>query len=281
MPGDFDISLSDLTPRGYTRYALSVLGRLVRAVLVLGALGTATAIAFGAGRFIGSIVLVGGLGLVGAGTAWLPRAAHRAFRRGDFDRAALYYGVLRWLVFDPAARESVEVSRAAADLARLRTEPGAGRLDRVRSDELSDAATAAWLNNRAYALARGDVDARRALELVDRAIASRPDVPGFRHTRGLALLVLGRVEAAIRELDAVWGAFDGADAAPVLEAERCYDLGCAWEKKSHGDYARDYFERSQRAAPESVWAERATEKLRGTATDHAVRQTGVALPEGI
>lgn len=258
-----------------------MLGRIVRACVVLGALGGASIAAFQVGRFAGSVVLVGGLVGVGAATAWLPRAAHRAFARGDFDRAGLLYGILRWIVVDPAARESVEVSRAAADLARLRTEPGSQRLEVVDADALGDAATAAWLNNRAYALARSGGDARSALALVDRALTSRPDVPGFRHTRGLVLLELGRTEEAIRELDAVWGALRGTDAAPVLEAERCFDLGLAWERKSHNDYARDYFERCQRAAPESVWAERATEKLRGHTTDQIVRQTGVALPEGM
>ena len=48
-----------------------------------------------------------------------------------------------------------------------------------------------------------------------------------------------------------------------LEAERCYDLGMAWRHKGEGDYARDYFERAQRAAPESRWAARAGRHLDG------------------
>ena len=64
-----------------------------------------------------------------------------------------------------------------------------------------------------------------------------------------------------RELDAVWSTLDGADPPPLLEAERCFDLATAWSRKGEREYARDYLERTHRAAPESPWAARAAEQL--------------------
>ena len=126
---------------------------------------------------------------------------------------------------------------------------------------LGESARAAWLNNRAYALARSGGDGAQALADIEEAIALRPDLSGFRHTRGLALLAIGRIDDAIRELDAVW--LKGAgQTSPLLESERCYDLGLAWHKKGERDYAADYFDRSRRAAPDSVWAARALAELR-------------------
>ena len=52
------------------------------------------------------------------------------------------------------------------------------------------------------------------------------------------------------------------DTSPLLESERCYDLGLAWHKKGERDYAADYFDRARRAAPDSVWASRALAELR-------------------
>jgi hypothetical protein len=82
-------------------------------------------------------------------------------------------------------------------------------------------------------------------------MALRPDLSDFRHTRGLVLLGLGRLDEALRELDAVWQRRVSDNTSPLLEAERCYDLGSAWLKKG------DYFDRARRAAPDSPWAARA------------------------
>lgn len=242
---------------------------------MLAALIGATYVAAGVSRFATSMTVIAGLALIGAVAVWLPRAAHKAFVRGDHARAALWYQVLRALSLDGEARASIAVSLAACDLGRERYDRALARLGRVDTDALSEATECALLNNRAYALARSGGDAGAALVASERAVALRPHVPGFRHTRGLALLALGRVDDAIRELDAVWDALDGDDPPPLLEAERCCDLAAAWARKGERDYARDYLERAQRAAPASPWAARAAAEL-GETRDRA---SSVALPE--
>jgi tetratricopeptide (TPR) repeat protein len=201
--------------------------------------------------------------LLGAATVWrwLPRAAHRRFRRGDYRRAALYYRLLRGLRLSRETRAGIDVSLAACALAREEWERASALLERIDPEPLSSAARAAWLNNRGYALARGGGDCAAALHLADQALALRPDVAGFRHTRGLALLGLGRVDEAVRELDSMWGDIAGDEQRALLEAERCFDLGRAWRRKGEIDYARDYFERARRAAPGSRWSERAQGRL--------------------
>jgi len=136
-------------------------------------------------------------------------------------------------------------------------------LERIDPTRLRESARAAWHNNRAYALARSGGDPAQALADSDAAVALRPDLSGFRHTRGLVLLALDRVDEAIRELDAVWRRGAGED-APLLEAERCHDIGLAWSRKGEPDYAADYFERARRAAPGSLWSARAAAHLAPT-----------------
>lgn len=233
----------------------------MRALLVLGLAAASIYAAAAWGR--GAALLAGGIWLVGLGfvLVWLPRAAHRAFEAGNFGRAMLLYRILRRFLFDPGARASVDVSRAACALARGDCPAALRILDRIATDDLNEAARAAWLNNRAYALARNGDDCSAALEHSDESIALRPDVAGFRHTRGLALLGLGRIDEAIRELDGLWSDLAGDETVSLLEAERCYDLAVAWTKKGEHDYAIDYFERARRAAPDSSWATRAAEEL--------------------
>jgi tetratricopeptide (TPR) repeat protein len=240
---------------------------LVRRALRYGIvfLGAAAAVWLAAhvGRAAALVTLGAVLLSLGGVLVWMPRAAHRAFRRGDVARAEFLYRVLRFTIFDPDARASVFISLAACALARERHELALEVLRRVQVSDLSEAARAAWFNNQAYALARSEADPSQALESAERALMLRPQVAGFRHTRGIALIGLGRLDEAIRELDAVWTEKDqGADEPPPLfEAERCYDLGVAWRRKGEAEYARDYFERAQRAAPNSVWAQRAVKAL--------------------
>jgi len=240
-----------------------VVARLLRSVIVLAVACTTVYIASLFGR--GPAVLTGvvcGL-LIGAAWWWLPRAAHKRFGRGDYTRAALYYRVLRATRIDAAVRASVDVSLAACALSRDDWARALQILDALDPEALGDSARAAWLNNRAYALARSGDDMAAALACSEEAIALRPDVAGFRHTRGVALLGLGRTDEAIRELDSLWKEHAGGEIKPLLEAERCYDLGIAWRDKGESDYAKDYFERARRAAPESRWAELAKEHLDG------------------
>lgn len=238
-----------------------MLGRGLRNLLVLVA---AAAVIYGASLFgrvagiLAALAVLIGFGMV---LFWLPRAAHKAFRRGNYPRARLIYRVLRRCYVSLAARAAVDVSIAACEIARTRFDEALRWLNRVDHDSLSDAARAAWHNNHAYALARGGTDPEQALTSIEEAIALRPDVGGFRHTRGVVLLALGRTDEAIRVLDELWTELAGNEKVALLEAERCYDLGRAWNSKGEHDYAVDYFERARRAAPDSTWAIRASEHL--------------------
>lgn len=210
--------------------------------------------------FGGGPALAAGLGLLlaaGLGLVVGPRLAHRWFRGGRFTRAQLAYRALGWLRIDREARAALEVSAAACLLGRQRHPDGLRRLERIDEASLGETTRAVWLNNRAYALARTGGDLHRALADIDRAMALRPDLSDFRHTRGLVLLGLGRLDEALRELDAVWQRRASEDPSPLLEAERCYDLGAAWLRKGDPAYAADYFDRARRAAPDSPWAARA------------------------
>jgi predicted Zn-dependent protease len=191
----------------------------------------------------------------------LPRAAHRAFRAGDYGRAGGLYAILAAIRLDPAARAAARVSRAACRVGR---EDWSGALDALAGQAaagLPEPVRAAWLNNRAYAVVRSGGSPAEALALADGAVALRPDVPGFRHTRAIALLACGRVDEAIRELDEVWRRGDERAPQPLLEAERCYDLGLAWDRKGEAAHAADYFDRARRVAPGSPWAARAAARL--------------------
>jgi tetratricopeptide (TPR) repeat protein len=230
------------------------LGRAV-SLLALAAL----ALAIGAlwGRPSGLAAGAGATALAFLIWVYLPRAAHRAFRRGLLSRASRLYRLQRALRLDRRARAQLDVSLAACAVARSEFEVALARLDLARPDDLGDAGRAAWLNNRAYARARRSFELDTALVDIDAALSLRPDVAGFRHTRGVVLLGLGRLEEAIRELDAAWRQRAEGDDAPAEEAERCYDLGVAWASKGERDYAADYFARARLAAPESTWARRA------------------------
>jgi tetratricopeptide (TPR) repeat protein len=190
-----------------------------------------------------------------------PRLAHAAFERGEFGRAEVYYRIVRFFVAAPESRGAIDVSLAGCRLARADWQGALTDLDDVTPDVLGPAARAAWYNNRAYALARGGASASDALAAIDEAVRLRPDVAGFRHTRGVALLALGRTDEAIAELDAVWHELAGEGAPSLLEAERCYDLGTAWAKKGEKDYAKDYFVRAVQIAPRSDWGARAQAAL--------------------
>ncbi len=94
--------------------------------------------------------------------------------------------------------------------------------------------------------------------MVEQAIALRPQVAGFRHTRGILLLDMGRLDEAGRDLEATWRESDGSD---LLESERCFDLGRLWTARGQAEYAVDYYERAWRASPDSSWAEAARPHL--------------------
>jgi tetratricopeptide (TPR) repeat protein len=193
-----------------------------------------------------------------------PRLAHAAFERGEFARAEIYYRVIRFFVAKPMSRGAIDVSLAGCRLARADWDGALEDLADVEPVALGLAARAAWYNNRAYALARGGesgAGGQDALDAIDEAMRLRPDIAGFRHTRGVVLLALGRVDEAIAELDAIWLELAGEGAPPLLEAERCYDLGVAWSKKGEADYARDYFQRALSVAPRSPWGAKAAAAL--------------------
>jgi predicted Zn-dependent protease len=213
-----------------------------------------------AGGAVGAGVAVAAVALVGLIYIWLPRAAHRAFRDGDFDRARRLYWLVGVLRLSAAAVQAAQLSRTACDLALGRYPTALVGLERIGESTLDESGRAVWHNNLAYALARMGTRPDDALSSASAALELRPQVAGFRHTRGVVLLAAGKVDEAIRELDAVWTTGD-AEATGLLEAERCVDLGRAWLAKGEIEYALDYFVRARRAAPDTSWAEKAQEHL--------------------
>lgn len=237
-----------------------MLKRLIRIAVVAG-IGVAL-ITIGksqAGRAGVGIALLAWLVLLGILFVMLPRAAHRAFEQGRFERARILYTIVRATVVDRDARGAIDVSLGGCWLARGDWDGALAHLGRIQPEQLAVSARAALWNNRAYAHARGLKDGPAALKAIDEAIRLRPDVAGFRHTRGLALLHMGRLEEAIAELEAVWQVT--GEEEPLLEAERCFDLGVAWMQKGEREYARDYFRRARMIAPASPWATRAAEMI--------------------
>jgi predicted Zn-dependent protease len=137
---------------------------------------------------------------------------------------------------------SAERERAAR-LSRIGCHVAAGEHDAATrllagvDDKALDAQErAVWLNNRAC-IALAQADAHAGLALADEATALRPDVPALQHTRGSALLAVGRIDDAIAVLDQMR---HGGDLGPRLEAERCADLARAWTQKGEPAYAEDY-----------------------------------------
>jgi tetratricopeptide (TPR) repeat protein len=232
--------------------------RLVLPVLVTGGVYVASL----HGRLAALVAVGGALLFLATIFILVPRMAHAAFERGDYARAELCYRLHRLFLADPVSRGAIDVSLAGCRLARSDFAGALRELARVAPARLGVAARAAWHNNRAYALARAQTDAGAALADIDEAVRLRPDIVGFRHTRGVVLLAMGRVDDAIAELDEVWHQTAGAAQPPLLEAERCYDLGVAWTRKGEAEYARDYFSRALAVAPGSPWAQRSIAGLR-------------------
>lgn len=218
-------------------------------VRILAWLGASIALPAMSGSLLGNLGLLVGIALVGLAILWvwlwLPRSAHGAFAAGAFGKAARRYRMLGRLT------RSSERERAAL-LSRIGCAIAAGELDiaqrmiaTVEVAALDAQESAVLLNNRAcIALARGG-DAHAALALVDEASALRPDVPALQHTRGMALLAVGRVDDAIAVLDGMRAA---GELAPRLEAERCRELAHAWTKKGETAYAEDYRLRAEALA---------------------------------
>ncbi|HSD87690.1 MAG TPA: hypothetical protein VLB44_09245 [Kofleriaceae bacterium] len=175
---------------------------------------------------------------------WLPRSAHRAFETGTYDRAARRYRLLGALATSAARERASLLSRAGCHVAAGDVTAADALLDRLDGNALSPAERAVWLNNRACGRLAANEPAA-ALALVEEASALRPDVPAVQHTRGLALLSVGRVDDAITVLD---GMRAGGELPDHLEAERCRDLAKAWTQKGHTAYADDYRIRAEALA---------------------------------
>jgi len=168
---------------------------------------------------------------------WLPGSAHRAFDRGLLDRAARRYRYVGALAFTPSRERAALLSRAGCHVAARRIPLAERLLARLDPAKLDAAERAVWLNNRACAQLESGSDPHAALALAEEATVLRPDVPAVQHTRGMALLAVGRIDDAISVLD---GMRAGGELSPRLEAERCRDLAAAWERKGQTAYAEDY-----------------------------------------
>lgn len=213
------------------RYALRIFGWLVALVAlpiglaaVLGHIGLLLAIAL-------DVVAVLWAWL------WLARSAHGMFETGRFRNAARRYRILAAVTRSADRERAALLSRVACHVSLGEHDRADALLATIDVKALDAQERAVWLNNRACAtLARGD-DPHAALALVDEATALRPDVPALQHTRGAALLAVGRIDDAIAVLD---GMRAGGELAPRLEAERCKELAQAWTRKGETAYAEDY-----------------------------------------
>lgn len=215
------------------RFALRIVAWLVAALTLVLALAT---IAGGLGALFG---LAAAIAATLWQWLWLPRSAHAAFEAGRFERAARRYRLLGWVAGTQARERAALLSRAGCAIAvgdHARAEALLARLD---ADGLDTAERAVWLNNRACAAVERDPQA--ALALIDEASALRPDVPALQHTRGVALLAVGRVDDAIAVLDGMRAA---GELPKALEAQRCNDLSRAWTQKGETAYAEDYRQRA-------------------------------------
>jgi len=168
---------------------------------------------------------------------WLPRSAHGAFDAGLHARAARRYRILHAVATSDARERAAQLSRIACEIARGSIDRAEAMLARIDPAALDAAERAVWLNNRACAMLADARDPHAALALIDEASALRPDVPALQHTRGMALLAVGRIDEAIGVLD---GMRAGGELPPRLEAERCRDLATAWARKGEVAYAEDY-----------------------------------------
>ena len=206
------------------------------------------------------LVSLAGAWLWGANRRITARMATKALGRGEWKRARRLYCFLWLTSLDATQRCGCRLSLAACAATRGDYQLALQRLAAVR-DKLEGALLAVSLNLHAYCLGREKRDMRDALAMSERAIQLRPQVPGFRHTRGMLLLELGLLEESARDLQATWRESDGND---LLEAERCFDLGRLWSARGHDEYASDYFERAWRASPQSRWAEASRPHLLAT-----------------
>lgn len=219
------------------RFALRILGWLTGALALVVALGTV-------GGQLGAFV---GLAAVVAATLWqwlwLPRSAHAAFQAGRFTRAARRYRILGFVAGTHARERSALLSRIGCRVALGELAAADALLASFDATSLATSERAVWLNNRACATLERDPHA--ALALIDEASALRPDVPALQHTRGTALLAVGRVDDAIAVLDGMRAA---GELPPRLEADRCRELARAWTQKGEDAYAEDYRQRASAIA---------------------------------
>ncbi len=216
----------------------------MRASLWPARLGTVAllAVAAGLGAEVGGnrmavMALIGGAMFLQLLRFWLPSSAHAAFARGAFPQAARRYRLIALTAWRAPRRLHAELSAAAVALAAGEYQRAERALEAFDGDRLEHSARAVWLNNRAYARLRQGERLDEAWELSSAAMELRPDVPGIRHTHGLALLLRGQTDAAIATLDELHRM---SELPPALEAERCGDLAKAWSDKGEADYAAEY-----------------------------------------
>lgn len=176
---------------------------------------------------------------------WLPRVAHDAFEAGKYAVAARRYRLLLAIAPTAARERAALLSRAGCCVGASQVADAERLLAAIDESQLAAAERAVWLNNRACAALAAGRDPAAALALVDEASALRPDVPAVQHTRGMALLAVGRVDDAIAVLD---GMRASGELPARLEAERCRDLAKAWAQKGQTAYADDYRLRAEALA---------------------------------
>lgn len=168
---------------------------------------------------------------------WLPRSAHARFETGRFASAIRRYRIIGALTGSASRERAALLSRIGGHIAAAELDLADHLLASIDGAMLDTQERAVWLNNRACAVLARGTDPHAALALSDEASALRPDVPALQHTRGTALLAVGRIDDAIATLDGMRAA---GELSPRLEAERCRELAAAWTAKHEPAYAEDY-----------------------------------------
>ena len=176
---------------------------------------------------------------------WLPRTAHAAFEAARYARAGRRYRLIAATAVTAGRERAAVLSRAGCEVAAGRLAAAERLLAGFDAGALDAAERVTWLNNRACIALDTGGDARAALELIEQAVALRPDVPAVQHTRATALIALGRFDDAIGVLEAMRS---GGELSPALEAVRCRELARAWDHKGQPDYAADYRDRARLVA---------------------------------
>jgi len=193
-----------------------------------------------------------------------PRRVQHDFASGRFHGAIQGTHTLLLMTIRPKRRAALRLNLASASLAAGDLDLGGAQLKRVDRSRLCERLQWVWDMNYAYYLLAGDGSSAEALAICDEAPSARTAGwgPAFIGTRGLALLALNRLDAAIAELNRI---IESGHLGPGGLAEVHYHLAEAWRRKGQDAFARDHLIRAYDATPWSPYHSRARAELEAVA----------------